>query len=74
LYWNSNYWKSFIQCKWHNHPFTSELTCWPQRQHRFERATLARLQDKLNDIKYILIDEYSMLGKTQLGWIDKCCR
>ena len=29
LYCNSNYWKSLIQCKWCNHSFTSELTCWP---------------------------------------------
>lgn len=36
--------------------------------------TLVRLQDKLHDIKYILINEYSMIGQTLLGWIDKCCR
>ena len=35
---------------------------------------LVRLQDKLQNIKYILIDEYSMLGQTLLDWIDKCCR
>ncbi|XP_068697264.1 ATP-dependent DNA helicase PIF1-like [Montipora foliosa] len=35
---------------------------------------LVRLQDKLQNIKYILIDEYSMLGQTLLGWIDKRCR
>ena len=36
--------------------------------------SLVRLQEKLNDIKYVLIDEYSMLGETLLGWIDKRCR
>ena len=25
-------------------------------------------------MKYILIDEYSMLGQTLLGWIEKQCR
>ena len=35
---------------------------------------LVRLQTKLKDINYILIDEYSMLGQTLFGWIDKRCR
>lgn len=35
---------------------------------------LARLQNKLKDIEYIIIDEYSMLGQKLFGWIDKCCR
>ena len=33
--------------------------------------SLVRLQSFFNDISYILIDEYSMLGQSMLGWIDK---
>lgn len=36
--------------------------------------SLFRLQSFLRDISYILIDEYSMLGQSMLGWIDKRCR
>ena len=33
--------------------------------------SLCRLQDSLNDIDYIIIDEYSMLGQVAFGWTDK---
>lgn len=35
---------------------------------------LVRLQIKLKEIHYIIIDEYSMLRQTSFGWIDKRCR
>ena len=35
---------------------------------------MCRLQDNLNDIEYIIIDEYSMLGQVTFGWIDKRCK
>ena len=35
---------------------------------------LCRLQENLNDIEYIIIDEYSMLGQVTFGWIDKRCK
>ena len=35
---------------------------------------LVRLQNNLKGIAYIIIDEYSMLGQTMLGWIDRRCR
>ena len=36
--------------------------------------SLCRLQDALNGIEYIVIDEYSMLGQSTFGWIDRRCR
>ena len=36
--------------------------------------SLCRLQERLDGVDYILIDEYSMLGQTTLGWIDKRCK
>ncbi len=36
--------------------------------------SLCRLQDSLNDIDYIIIDEYSMLGQVTFGWTDKRCK
>ena len=36
--------------------------------------SLCRLQDSLNNIDYIIIDEYSMLGQATFGWIDKRCK
>lgn len=46
----------------------------PRGNKDLKGQSLIRLQDRLHHIKYILIDEYSMLGKTLLGWIDKQCR
>ena len=36
--------------------------------------SLCRLQDSVNDIGYIIIDEYSMLGQVTFGWIEKRCK
>ena len=35
--------------------------------------SLCRLQENVNNIGYIIIDEYSMLGQVTFGWIDKRC-
>ncbi|CAB4041229.1 ATP-dependent DNA helicase PIF1, partial [Paramuricea clavata] len=32
------------------------------------------LQESVNNIGYIIIDEYSMLGQVTSGWIDKRCK
>ena len=37
-------------------------------------TSLIRLQQNLKGINYIIIDEYSMLGQTMFGWIDRRCR
>ena len=36
--------------------------------------SLIRLQESLKGIDYIIIDEYSMLGQINFGWIDKRCK
>lgn len=35
--------------------------------------SLIRLQESLSGIDYIIIDEYSMLGQTMFGWVDRRC-
>ena len=35
---------------------------------------MVRLQESLNQIDYFIIDEYSMLGQTTFGWIDRRCK
>lgn len=45
----------------------------PRGKKDLTAQSLARLQARLLGIKYVLIDEYSMLGQTLLGWIDKRC-
>lgn len=35
---------------------------------------LLQLQERLNGVKYLIIDEYSVFGQNLLGWIDKRCR
>ncbi|XP_028419150.1 ATP-dependent DNA helicase PIF6-like [Dendronephthya gigantea] len=36
--------------------------------------SLCRLQESVNNIEYIIIDEYSMLGQVTFGWLDKRCK
>ena len=36
--------------------------------------SLCRLQESLNNINFIIIDEYSMLGQVTFGWMDKRCK
>ena len=36
--------------------------------------SLTSLQEKFKIVKYLVIDEYSMLGQRTLAWIDKRCR
>ncbi|CAB4010673.1 ATP-dependent DNA helicase PIF1, partial [Paramuricea clavata] len=33
--------------------------------------SLCQLQESLNEVEYIIIDEYSMLGQVTFGWVDK---
>ena len=45
-----------------------------KRKQELTGQALIRLQNNLQEINYIIIDEYSMLGQTTFGWIDRRCR
>lgn len=47
------------------------MPCGNRRNNDLTGQTLIRLQESLNDIDYIVIDEYSMLGQVTFGWVDK---
>ena len=51
-----------------------KLPCGKRQNNDVTGQTLIRLQESLNDIDYIVIDDYSMLGQLMLGWVDKRCR
>lgn len=51
-----------------------KLPVGPRGKKDLSGQSLLRLQENLKNIEYILIDEYSMLGQTTLGWIDKRCK
>ena len=51
-----------------------KLPVGPRGNKDLTGQSLCRLQESLNGIEYILIDEYSMLGQTTFGWIDKRCK
>ena len=42
--------------------------------HDLKGDALSNLQNKLDGVKYIIIDEYSVVGQNLLGWINKRCR
>ena len=48
-----------------------KLPVGPRGNKDFTGQSLSRLQESLKGIKYIIIDEYSMLGQVMFGWIDK---
>ena len=35
---------------------------------------MIRLKESLSGIDYIIIDEYSLLGQTMFGWVDRRCK
>ena len=41
---------------------------------RLTGQSLVKLQHNLKDTQYLLIDEFSMVGQSMLGWIDRRCR
>ena len=51
-----------------------KLPVGPKGKRELAGQSLVRLQNNLKDINYIIIDEYSMLGQTLFGWIDRRCR
>jgi len=46
----------------------------PNSQRELNGQTLIDMQKKLSKVDYIIIDEYSMLGQKNFGWIDRRCR
>ena len=51
-----------------------KLPVGPRGNKDLTGQNLCRLRKSLSAIDYILIDEYSMLGQTLLGWTDKRCK
>jgi ATP-dependent DNA helicase PIF1 len=51
-----------------------KLSIWSRGNKDLTGQSLCRSQDNLNDIDYIIIDEYSMLGQVTFGWVDKRCK
>ena len=45
------------------------IACMPQKD--LSGHSLNTLQNKMSNIDYLLIDEYSMLGQSSMGWIDR---
>ena len=51
-----------------------KLPVGPRGNKDLTGESLSRLQQSLNGIDYIIVDEYSMLGQTTFGWIDRRCK
>jgi hypothetical protein len=51
-----------------------KLPVGPRGNKELSGSSLVRLQENPKHIDYILIDEYSMLGQTTFGWVDRRCR
>ena len=45
-----------------------------KNRHDLKGMALVKLQEDLQNIKYLIIDEFSVVGQKKLGWIDKRCR
>ena len=51
-----------------------KLPIGPKRQCDLKGKPLQQLQSNLENVQYLIIDEYSFIGQSLLGWIDNCCR
>ena len=45
-----------------------------KRQSQLKGIALQQLQNDLQNIEYLIIDEYSFVGQSMFGWIDSRCR
>ena len=45
-----------------------------KKNHDLKVQALVHLQEMLSSIKYVIIDEFSVMGQTMFGWIDRRCR
>jgi len=45
-----------------------------KNMHDLKGPALLQLQKQLSGVRFIIIDEYSVVGQSLLGWIDKRCR
>ena len=45
-----------------------------KRLNDLKRTALLQLQSYLENVKYLIIDEYSFVGQGLFGWIDSRCR
>ena len=45
-----------------------------KNQHDLKGLALLQLQERLSGVKYLIIDEYSVVEQSLLGWIDRRCR
>ena len=43
-----------------------------KRLNDLKRTALLQLQSYLENVKYLIIDEYSFVGQGLFGWIDRC--
>lgn len=43
-------------------------------KHDLKGPRLAKLQANLKSIKYLIIDEFSVIGQRMFGWIDRRCK
>lgn len=37
-------------------------------------SALIRLQTNLNGVKYVIINEFSMIGQKMFGWVNRRCK
>jgi len=45
-----------------------------KNRNKLKGLQLAKLQERLQNVKYIIIDEFSVIGQKMLSWIDSRCR
>ena len=45
-----------------------------RRNFPLQSSALSKLQNDLNSVKYLIIDEYSVIGQKMLAWINRRCK
>ena len=45
-----------------------------RRNFPLQSSALSKLQNDLNSVKYLIIDEFSVIGQKMLAWINRRCK
>ena len=53
---------------------TSSATTRVKRNGPLKSSALAKLQSDLNGVKYLILDEFSVIGQNMFGWINRRCK
>lgn len=66
--------KAAFKIKWTKLDSLLQLPIQGKRNGPLKSSALAKLQNDLKEIKHVIIDEFSAVGRKMLGWMNRYCK